>query len=141
MIHSPNRLLSTIFGIVLLLIGLFGFFLATPLPFATAEGAVLIGLFAANGLLSLIHVVVGAALLLAGLGGVVPAKIANVILGLALFFFGIVGFAIAHTAGNIFAVNAPVSLLHLLVGLLLAASGIVTDKVIFKAPSTALAKA
>ncbi|ROQ40029.1 uncharacterized protein DUF4383 [Frondihabitans sp. PhB188] len=137
MIHSPNRLLSLILGIVFLLIGLFGFFVATPLPFATAEGAVLIGLFGVNAALSTIHVLVGAALLLAGLGGVLPAKLATVVLGAALVVFSLVGFGIAHTGANIFALNTPDNLLHLFAGLLLVAFGLTTDKVILKAPKLA----
>lgn len=137
MLHSPNRLLGTIFGIVFLIIGILGFFLATPLPYATAEGAVLIGLFAANGALSTIHVLVGAALLLSGLGGVLPAKLAAVILGAALFVFSLVGFGIAHTGANIFAVNTPDNLLHLVVGLILLVLGLTTDKIILRAPKVA----
>lgn len=141
MIHSPNRLLSTIFGIVLLLVGLFGFFLATPYPFATAEGGVLIGLFAANGFLSLIHVLLGAILLLAGLGGIRPAKVFNILFGLGLVVFALVGFGIAHTGANIFALNTPTILLHLVVGLALLAAGLGADKIILRAPSAAVAKA
>lgn len=141
MTHSPNRLLSTIFGVVLLVVGILGFLLSTPYPFATAQGGVLIGLFSANGFLSLIHVLLGAILLLAGLGGVRPAKVFNILFGLGLVAFALVGFGIAHTGANIFALNVPTILLHLVAGLALAAAGLGADKVILHAPSTVVAKA
>ncbi|BDZ48337.1 hypothetical protein GCM10025867_05780 [Frondihabitans sucicola] len=137
MSQSPNRLLGVIFGTIFLIIGLFGFFLATPFPFATAEGAVFIGLFAANAALSGIHVVIGAILVLCGLTGTLSAKIAGVLIGVGLFAFGIFGFVAAHTSANIFALNTPDSLLHLLVGLLLAAAGFASDKVILRKPVAA----
>lgn len=137
MSQSPNRLLGVIFGVIFLIIGLFGFFLATPLPFATAQGSVFIGLFAANGALSGIHVVIGAVLVLCALSGTLSAKLASVFVGVPLFAFGIFGFVAAHTSANIFALNTPDSLLHLLVGLLLAVAAFGSDKVILRKPLAA----
>lgn len=135
MSQSPNRLLGVVLGVIFLIVGLLGFFLATPYPFATPEGGLLIGLFAANGALSGNHVIIGAILVLCALTGVRPAKIAGVLLGVGLIAFGIFGFIAAHTSANIFALNTPDSLLHLIGGVLLVAAGTATDKVILRAPA------
>ena len=137
MSQSPNRLLGTIFGVIFLIIGLLGFVIATPYPFATPQGGVLIGLFAANAALSGIHVVLGAILLLAALSGTLSAKMAGILIGAGVFAFGIFGFIAAHTAANIFALNTPDSLLHLLAGLLLLVAGLGADKVVIRKPVAA----
>lgn len=137
MSQSPNRLLGVVLGVILLIIGLLGFVIATPFPFATPEGGVLIGLFAANAALSGVHVVLGAILVLCALSGRLSAKIANNLIGVALVAFGIFGFIAAHTAANIFALNTPDSLLHLLGGLLLVVTGFGTDKVVLRKPAAA----
>jgi hypothetical protein len=137
MSQSPNRLLGVVLGVVFLIIGLLGFVIATPYPFATPQGGVLIGLFAANGALSAIHVVLGAILVLCALSGRLAAKVAGVLIGIALVAFGLFGFGAAHTAANIFALNTPDSLLHLLGGLLLVVTGLATDKVVLRKPVAA----
>jgi len=137
MSQSPNRLLGIIFGVIFVIVGLFGFVLATPYAFATPQGAVFIGLFAANGALSGIHVVIGAVLVLSGLSGVLSAKISGLLIGVGLVGFGIFGFIAAHTAANIFALNTPDSLLHLLGGLLLAGAALGSDKIVLRKPVTA----
>lgn len=136
MAQSPNRLLATVVGIVYLLIGLFGFFVATSVAYATTQGAVLIGLFGVNGLLSTIHVIVGAALLLAGLAGKTGAKVLNVIFGLGFFVLGIFGLFLHHSAGNVFAINDADVVLHLVTGFLMLVAGLGADK-LFKTPVTA----
>lgn len=130
--QSPNRLLGIVFGIVFLLLGLFGFFVATPYPFATPQGAVLIGLFATNALLATIHTVIGAVLLLAGLAARVPAKLVNLLAGIVFVGLGVFSLVASHSGANIFALNSADTVLHLVIGALLAATALGTDKVIFQ---------
>src|SRR5690606_25633450 len=73
---SPNRLLATIFGAVYLLVGLLGFFVTAGVDFFATEGGKLI-IFEVNPLHNLIHLAIGAALLIAGLGSVRASKLAN----------------------------------------------------------------
>jgi hypothetical protein len=134
--QSPNRLLGIVAGIIFILIGLLGFFIATPYPFATPQGGVLIGLFASNGLLASVHVVIGGFLLICGLTARLPAKIVNLIAGVGLFAFGVFGLFAWHTSANIFAINSADIVLHLVAGLLLALTALATDKVLFQ-PKTA----
>jgi hypothetical protein len=130
--QSPNRLLGIVAGIIFILIGLFGFFIATPYPFATTQGGVLIGLFASNALLASIHVVIGGFMLICGLAARVPAKVVNFIVGVGLFAFGVFGLFAAHTSGNIFAINSGDTVLHFIAGVVLAVSALAADKVLFQ---------
>lgn len=135
MSQSPNRLLGVFVGIIFLLVGLFGFFVATPFPFATTQGGVLIGLFGVNGALSSIHVVVGAILVLCALSGVLSAKIAGILIGVGVFAFGLFGWIVAHTAVNIFALNGGDNLLHFLAGAVLLIVGFGSDKIVMRKPA------
>jgi hypothetical protein len=128
--QSPNRGLGIVVGIIFLLVGLFGFFVATPYPFATTQGTVLIGLFGLNALLSTIHVIVGAVLLLSGLLGARISKTVNVIFGLGLFVLGVFGLFFDHTGLNIFALNAASNLLHFAAAVVLLIVGISSDKIL-----------
>ncbi|AMM19248.1 hypothetical protein AX769_02745 [Frondihabitans sp. PAMC 28766] len=129
MLTSPNRLLGVVAGIVFMLVGLLGFVIATPYPFATPQGGVLIGLFESNALLALIHTLVGAALLLAGLASATLAKVANMLIGIGLFLFGVYGLFLGHTEANIFALNSGTIVLHFLSGLLLAVLGLAIGRI------------
>jgi hypothetical protein len=128
--QSPNRLLGIVVGIILLLVGLLGFFVATPYPFATPQGGVVIGLFASNGLLASIHVVLGAVLLICALSAAVASKVANLVVGAITLVLGVFGLFGDHTAANIFALNGGDNLLHVIVAVLLLMVGYATDKLI-----------
>lgn len=134
--QSPNRLLAEVVGIILVLLGLFGFFVATDLPFATPQGAVFLGLFASNGLLATLHVVAGAVLVLCGLIGPRSSKIFGSIVGLGLVVIALFGFFADHTAGNIVAVNIADNIVHLIFGALLLAAGLTSDR-LFRTPAVA----
>ena len=60
---SPNRLLATVFGAVYLLVGIVGFFVTSGIGFFATEGRNLI-IFEVNPLHNIIHLAIGAALLL-----------------------------------------------------------------------------
>lgn len=130
MLSSPNRLLGVVVGIVFMLVGLLGFVIATPYPFATPQGGVLIGLFESNALLALVHVLSGALLLLSGLASARFSKVVNLLVGVGFFFFGVFGVFAIHTAANVFALNAATIVLHLLAGLLLAVAGIAIGRAV-----------
>lgn len=135
MSQSPNRLLGIFIGIIFLIVGLLGFVVATPYPFATAQGGVLIGLFGVNGALSSIHVVLGAILVLCALSGTLSAKIAGILIGGGVFAFGLFGWIAAHTAANIFALNGGDNLLHFLAGAVLLIVGFGSDRVVIRKPA------
>ncbi|HEV7741666.1 MAG TPA: DUF4383 domain-containing protein, partial [Pseudolysinimonas sp.] len=80
---SPNRLLATIFGIVYVLVGIAGFFVTSGVGFFDTSGGLLLGIFEVNIFHNVAHLLIGAALLIAGLSGVRPAKTINSVIGAA----------------------------------------------------------
>lgn len=125
---SPNRLLATIFGAVYLLVGLIGFFVTSGVGFVSTQGGLLLGIFEVNPLHNVAHLLIGAALLIAGLASVPAAKTVNIVIGAAYLLLGIVGFFIANTPANVLALNTPDHFLHLASAIVLLAVGLSTDR-------------
>lgn len=126
---SPNRILATIFGAVYLLVGVLGFFVTSGVGFVSTQGGLLLGIFEVNPLHNIAHLLIGAALLIAGLASVPAAKSVNIIVGAAYLLLGIVGFFIANTAANVLALNTPDHFLHLASAIVLLAVGLSMDRV------------
>lgn len=125
---SPNRLIATIFGAVYLLVGLLGFFVTSGIGFFATHGANLI-VFAVNPLHNVIHLAIGAALLIAGLKSVPAAKSVNTTVGAVYLLVGILGLFLLTTPANIIALNGADNVLHLASALLLLAVGLSQDRV------------
>lgn len=124
---SPNRLLATIFGAVYLLVGIVGFFVTSGVGFFATEGRNLI-IFEVNPLHNVIHLAIGAALLLAGLNSATAAKTMNSTVGSVYLLVGIVGLFLPGTALNIIALNGADNVLHLGSALVLLAVGLSQDR-------------
>lgn len=125
---SPNRLVATIFGAVYLLVGLLGFAVTGGVGFIATEGGLLLGIFAVNPLHNIAHLLIGAALLFAGLKSVSVAKAVNTTIGAVYLLLGIVGFFLVGTAANILALNTPDHFLHLASALVLLAAGLGAER-------------
>jgi len=128
MAQSPNRLVAVIFGVVYLLVGLLGWVYTAGVDFAATEGGLLLGLFEVNPLHNIVHLLIGAALLIAGLSNVAAAKGTNITVGAVYLIVGIVGFFIAETPANILALNTPDHILHLGTAIILLAVGLAADR-------------
>lgn len=124
---SPNRLLATIFGAVYLLVGVLGFFVTSGIGFAATTGNNLI-IFAVNPLHNVIHLLIGAALLLAGLSSVVAAKRVNLVVGAVYLLVGIVGLFLLGSSLNIIALNGADNVLHLASAVILLGVALSQDK-------------
>jgi len=125
---SPNRLLATVFGGVYLLVGLLGFAVTGGVSFIATEGGLLLGIFAVNPLHNIAHLLIGAALLIAGLSNVAAAKTVNTVVGAVYLLLGIVGFFLVGTALNILALNTADHFLHLASAIVLLGVGLAADK-------------
>ena len=125
---SPNRLLATVFGAVYLVVGLLGFAVTGGLSFIATEGNLLLGLFAVNPLHNIAHLLIGAALLIAGLSNVAAARSVNTAVGAVYLLLGIVGFFLVGTAFNILALNTADHFLHLGSAIVLLGVGLAADK-------------
>ncbi|HEY4270268.1 MAG TPA: DUF4383 domain-containing protein [Galbitalea sp.] len=130
MSSSPNRLLGIIFGVIYLVVGVFGFFLTSATAFLGTSGPLFIGLFQVNPLQNLGHVVAGAALLIAGLAGARGARVINGLLGAVFLVLGIIGLVVAggNNPLNIFAFNGADNVLHFATAVVLLAVSIGADK-------------
>ncbi|MBG6215401.1 preprotein translocase subunit Sss1 [Cryobacterium sp. CAN_C3] len=128
MTRSPNRLVATIFGAVYLLVGLLGFVVTAGVGFIATEGGYLLGIFEVNPLHNIVHLLIGAALLIGGLSSVSGAKAVNSTVGTAYLLLGIVGFFIADSSLNILALNTGDHFLHLASAVLLLGVGLAADR-------------
>ena len=125
---SPNRLLATIFGIVYLLVGIAGFFVTSGVGFFDTSGGLLLGLFEVNIFHNVAHILIGAALLIAGLVSVRASKTVNTVIGAAYLLLGIVGLFVVGSAFNILAINGADNVLHFGSAALLLAVGLGAER-------------
>ena len=128
MSKSPNRLLATIFGIVYVLIGIAGFFVTSGVGFFDTSGGLLLGIFEVNILHNLVHLLLGAGLLLAGLSGARAARTVNAIAGTACLVLGLAGLFIVGSPFNILAINGADNVLHFGSAVLLLAVGLGAER-------------
>ncbi|WP_454041300.1 DUF4383 domain-containing protein [Cellulosimicrobium sp. Marseille-Q8652] len=135
MSSSPNRLLAAVFGAVYLLVGLAGFVVTAGVGFAATEGENLL-LFEVNPLHNVVHLGIGAALLLASRSAP-AAKAVNVTIGAVYLLVGVVGLFLVGTAANIIALNGADNVLHLGSAILLLGVGLAADKQVASHAATA----
>ena len=128
MSSSPNRLVATVFGAVYILVGLLGFAVTGGVGFLATEGGMLLGIFMVNPLHNVAHLLIGAALLIAGLVSARAAKTVNIVVGAAYLLLGIVGFFLVGTALNILALNTADHILHLASAIVLLGTGLALDR-------------
>ncbi len=125
---SPNRLVATIFGAVYLVVGLLGFAYTGGVGFVATKGGLILGIFEVNPLHNIAHLLIGAALLIAGLTRLAAAKAVNTTVGAVYLLLGIVGFFLVGTDANILALNTPDHFLHLVSAIVLLGVGLGADK-------------
>ena len=127
---SPNRLVATIFGAVYLLVGLLGFAFTGGVGFVATKGGLIFGIFEVNPLHNIAHLLIGAALLIAGLTRVAAAKAVNITVGAVYLLLGIVGFFLVGTGANILALNTPDHFLHLVSAIVLLGVGLGAERTV-----------
>lgn len=125
---SPNRLVATIFGAVYLVVGALGFAVTGGVGFIATEGNLLLGVFEVNPLHNTAHLLIGAALLIAGLSNARAAKAVNIAVGAVYLLLGVVGFFLVDTALNILALNTADHFLHLVSALVLLGVGLGAER-------------
>ena len=122
--NSPNRIVATVFGAVYVVVGLLGFAVTSGVGFIATEGGLLLGVFEVNPLHNIAHILIGGALLVAGLASASAAKAVNTTVGAVYLLLGIVGFFLAGTAANILALNTADHFLHLASAIVLLGVGL-----------------
>jgi len=112
MAQSPNRLIGTIVGAAYLLVGILGFTVTGGTGFLAPRGGLLFGLLEVNGLHNVVHILIGAALLLASLSSARAATTVNSVVGAACLVLGLAGLFLVGSPFNILAVNVADNVLH-----------------------------
>jgi hypothetical protein len=120
---SPNRIVGAAFGAIYLLVGAVGFAITAGTGFAATEGKVLL-FFELNPLHNLVHLAVGAVLVLAAYKGAKLAAAANAAVGAVYGLVGIAGFFAIGTEANLIALNQADNWLHLASAAVLIGAGL-----------------
>lgn len=128
MTKSPNRLLGVVFGAVYILVGILGFTVTSGVGFFATQGGLLLGIFEVNIFHNVAHLLIGAALLLAGLSTVRAAKTVNSVVGAAYLLLGLAGLALVGSAINVLALNSADNVLHFGSAVVLLAVGLGADR-------------
>jgi hypothetical protein len=115
-------------GVVLVIVGLAGFFVSGSHHAVGADGGELLGLFRVNVAHNIVHVAVGAGLVAAGILGGRPAKVVNRTVGLGYLALSAVGLFTAGTDVDLLALNGADNALHLVLGLVLVSVGLGADR-------------
>ena len=109
---SPNRVLGAVVGAAYLLLGILGFTVTGGVGFFAPEGGLLLGLFEVNVAHNVLHILIGAALLIAGLSQARAARTVNSATGAVLVVLGLVGLFLVGSSLNVLAVNVADNVLH-----------------------------
>lgn len=125
--RSPNRLVAVIVGAVFLAIGLLGVTVTSGLGLFATESGLLFGVFGVNLLLVIAHVLIGAALAMAGLSGTAGAKMVNVVVGVVCLLLGIVGLVFGSAVAGLATTGAN-TWLHFASAVVLLVAGLAADK-------------
>jgi hypothetical protein len=125
--RSTNVLVGYVLGAVYLLVGLVGFAVTSGVGFAATDGKSLLG-FELNPLHNLVHLAVGAALVLAARQGQAASRAVNTAVGGVYLLVGVLGLFILGSSANILALNSADNGLHLVSAIALLAVGLGTDR-------------
>ena len=125
---SINRIVGVVFGAVYLLVGLLGFAVTGGVSFFATSGGLLLGIFEVNPFHNVAHLLIGAALLIAGLASTRAAKGTNITIGAAYLLLGIVGFFLTGTMANVLALNTFDHFLHLASAIVLLGVGLAAER-------------
>lgn len=113
---GTQRLWAQVIGIILLLVGILGFFMESPL----------LGIFGVNTLHSVVHIVTGLIFIWAGFMSA-PTKMVNQWLGVIYILVAILGFFGLLTFLNVSGGTDPDNFLHLAIGVVSALIGWMAD--------------
>jgi hypothetical protein len=123
MMRSPNRWVALLFGAGYIALGATSFAVTAGMGLTATPGSLLLGLIEVNPLGAVVHLAIGAALLVTGIVGVRPARTANAIVGTACLVLGMTGLFVVGTELNLLALNGVGNVLHFGSAVLLLAVG------------------
>ena len=119
-----GEIVTAVLGAAYLLVGVAGFFVTGGVGVADAEGSKLLGLFEVNPLHNVVHLGIGAALVIAYLAGRRAVGIVATFIGAVYLIVGVTGPFVTGTDANILALNSLDHALHLGSAAALLAAGL-----------------
>ncbi len=125
--RSANVLVGYVLGAVYLLVGLLGFAVTSGVGFAATDGGSLLG-FEVNPLHNVVHLAVGAALVLAARQGPAASRAVNTAVGGVYLLVGVLGLFILDSSANILALNGADNVLHVASAAVLLGVGLAADR-------------
>jgi hypothetical protein len=128
--RSPAQLYALIFGAVLTLAGILGFFYNSDFTSNVHDRDAVLGILDVNGWHNLVHILTGVIGLLAA-SSYSSARIYALFFGIAYVFIAVWGFILGggHSILSIVPVNTEDSVLHLFIGIAGIAAGAATPAV------------
>lgn len=124
-----NSLLAGVVGAVFVVVGLLGFTVSGDHALAGHTGGQLLGLFQVNTLHNLVHLAVGAVMIGAAIASVRAARVGNTVIGAVYLALGVLGlFIVGDNPLNIIALNGADNWLHIVIGAVLVAIGLGSDR-------------
>lgn len=121
---SPNRLIAVVVGAAYVLLGIAGFVVTSGRGFFAADGGLLLGLFELNAAQNVLHILAGAALLMAGLSRPAAARPVNAWTGAVFLVLGLAGLFLVGSPLDILAINVADNVVHFGTAAVLLAVGL-----------------
>lgn len=109
---SPNRFIAVLIGTVTLCLAILGFLLTLAPGANPGESPVLLGFVRVNNLQNAMHLVVGAALIVAGQSNARAARTVNLATGAFFALMGLVGLFLIDGPYNFLALSTGGNALH-----------------------------
>lgn len=127
---STNRITGTVVGVLLVVLGAVGLLVAVGHPFAASAGVhttKVFGQFGTDLLQAILNLVLGAAVLAAAASGTPRSRLRNQVAGGVCLLIGVYGIAALKTRFDLLATDDKTNDIHLVLGFLLLAAGLVGD--------------
>ncbi|MBK4348701.1 DUF4383 domain-containing protein [Lacisediminihabitans changchengi] len=121
-------MLAVVLGALYVVLGALGFASTGGVGFFSTQGGLLLGIFEVNDFHNIAHLVIGAALVMAGLSGRAAALMLNRIVGTLYLLIGLAGLYVVGTPLNVLALNLQDHVLHFASAILLLAASLGTEQ-------------
>jgi len=128
LLSSANRLTAVIVGALYLVSGVVGFFVSAGTGVFAAAGRLLLAVFSINPAGAAVDILIGAALMIAGLSTVAASKIVNAVIGAVFLALGIAGLFVIGTGLNLLALNGADNVVHFASSVILLAVGLGAER-------------
>jgi len=130
---SPTRLLAVIVGGLYLVGGIAAFVISAGMGFFAGPGRPLVGVFSTNPSAAVLDILIGAALVMAGLATVAAARIVTTSAGTLFLVLGLAGLFVIGTDVNVLALNGADNALHFASAVVLLGVGLGAERSVTRA--------